>query len=102
MTDRSQLLSDVVMERSSIRAFRGEPIDIDAVRSAIELAGWAPSPHGTQPWRFVVVESVEGRATMASTMATTWERQLEQDGENIEEIRRRTRRSQERLTTAPV
>jgi F420 biosynthesis protein FbiB-like protein len=102
MSSRSQLLPDVIVGRSSIRAFRSDPIDAGAVRAAIELAGWAPSPHGTQPWRFVVVESEPGRATLASTMARTWERQLEQDGDAAEEIRRRTKRSQDRLTTAPM
>lgn len=102
MSDRSQLLADVIVGRSSIRAFRSDPVDASVVRSAIELAGWAPSPHGTQPWRFVVVESEGGREALAATMAQTWERQLEQDGDAVEEIRRRTKRSQERLTTAPM
>ena len=102
MNERSQLLPDVITGRSSIRAFRRDPIDVTKVRDAIELAGWAPSPHGTQPWRFVVVESSDARAHLASTMAVTWEQQLEQDGDHRDEILRRSRRSQDRLTTAPV
>lgn len=102
MNERSQLLADVIPARSSIRAFRSDPIDSSLIRDAIELAGWAPSPHGTQPWRFVVVESNAMRTRLASEMAVTWEQQLEQDGDDRAEILRRSRRSQERLTTAPV
>lgn len=102
MIERSQRLVDVVSGRSSIRSFRSDPIDTSLIRNAIELAGWAPSPHGTQPWRFVVVESAESRSRLAKEMAATWEQQLEQDGDDLVEILRRSRRSQDRLTTAPA
>ncbi len=102
MTERSQLIDDVIPGRSSIRAFRNDPVDTTIVQHAIEMAGWAPSPHGTQPWRFVVIESLAARETLARDMAVTWERQLSQDGDDRAEIIRRTRRSQDRLITAPV
>lgn len=102
MTDRSQLIQDVIPGRSSIRAFRDDPVDTTIIRHAIVMAGWTPSPHGTQPWRFVVVESLAAREALASAMAVTWERQLSQDGEEKSEIIRRSRRSQDRLITAPA
>ena len=54
---RAQDLFTVVRERSSVRSFRPDLIPLDLVRTAIEAAGWAPSPHGTQPWRFAVIAS---------------------------------------------
>jgi coenzyme F420-0:L-glutamate ligase/coenzyme F420-1:gamma-L-glutamate ligase len=102
MTPRSQLLAEVIPGRSSVRGFAPDPVNPELIRDAIEMAGWAPSPHGTQPWRFSVVESQEARTRLARSMAESWESQLGLDGDDPEEILRRSRRSQERLTTAPI
>lgn len=46
---------DVLAERWSTRIFdASQPIDEDALASALEAARWAPSASNTQPWRFVV------------------------------------------------
>jgi len=100
--ERSHDLFAVIPGRSSVRAFRPDPVPGELIRNAIEAAGWAPSPHGTQPWRFAVIESSETRDRLANAMAATWRDQLRQDGEHPEKIEHRVRRSQERLTTAPV
>jgi F420 biosynthesis protein FbiB-like protein len=102
MTHRSQNIAEVILGRSSVRAFSPESFDPGIVRRAIEMAGWAPSPHGTQPWRFAVVESQGARNRLAARMAETWESQLAVDGDDREAILRRSMRSQERLTTAPI
>lgn len=94
--------SETLRGRASVRSFSPEPIDPEIVRRAIDLAGWAPSPHGTQPWRFAVVESQAERQRLATAMAVSWEQQLALDGDDPAIIAHRSRRSQERLTTAPV
>lgn len=99
---RSHDLWSVVRERSSVRAFDTSPIDAEPVRRAIEAAGWAPSPHGTQPWRFAVVESREERFRLADAMAETWRKQLRLDGQDAGTVERRLMRSKERLQRAPV
>ncbi len=99
---RSQDLWTVIRERSSVRAFSTAPIPPEAIRRAIEAAGWAPSPHGTQPWRFAVVESREERFRLAEAMAETWREQLRLDGQDAETVERRLVRSKERLERAPI
>lgn len=99
--ERSNDLWSVVQERSSVRAFDTSPIPADAIRRAIEAAGWAPSPHGTQPWRFAVVECRAERFRLAAAMATTWREQLDLDGQDESVVERRLRRSRERLERAP-
>lgn len=88
--------------RRSVRAFDTSPVPRDLVERAIEAAGWAPSPHGSQPWRFVVVESRERRFSLAQAMAETWRDQLRFDGQREAEVERRLRNSMDRLQRAPV
>ena len=104
MTDlpsRSRQLFDVIRERSSVRAFAREAVPFALIKTAIEAAGWAPSPHGTQPWRFVVLESDEMRERLADAMASTWRDQLLLDGQSSDTVERRLQRSRDRLTQAP-
>ncbi len=99
---RSQQLQDVIEQRSSVRSFVTTPIPAGPVRRAIEAAGWAPSPHGTQPWRFAVIESGEERFRLAEAMTGTWREQLLLDGQDEEIVERRLLRSKERLERAPI
>jgi coenzyme F420-0:L-glutamate ligase / coenzyme F420-1:gamma-L-glutamate ligase len=101
-TGRSTELHGVIRERSSVRAFATEPIDRQRVVDAIEAAGWAPSPHGTQPWRFVLVEDEEVRRGLAGAMGDSWRDQLRLDALDTVEIEHRVSRSRERLERAPV
>lgn len=98
---RSTDLFDVVVERSSVRAFREDSVPAETIRAAIEAAGWAPSPHGTQPWRFAVVESRVERAALAERMASSWRDQLALDGQEHDVIEKRVQLSKDRLQRAP-
>jgi PPOX class probable F420-dependent enzyme len=95
-------LTSIVRGRRSVRAFRPDPVPDDAIRRAITAAGWAPSPHGTQPWRFVVLQSRERRAELAEAMSTTWRAQLALDSADPQEIERRVENSRDRLVTPAV
>lgn len=99
---RSDDLPSVLRGRRSVRSFLPDPVPPDVVRSAIEAAGWAPSPHGRQPWRFAVVERPERRAGLAEAMAATWDEQLRLDGQDEEIVRIRLEKSKQRLIEAPV
>jgi PPOX class probable F420-dependent enzyme len=95
-------LESVVRGRRSVRAFLPDPVPGDLVRSAIENAGWAPSPHGRQPWRFAVVESSDRREGLAEAMGATWDAQLRLDRQDEEIVRIRLEKSKQRLIDAPV
>jgi F420 biosynthesis protein FbiB-like protein len=92
----------VIRDRSSVRSFLPDPIPMTLVQQAIEAAGWAPSPHGTQPWRFAVIASRERRFRLAEAMAEVWRAQLRMDGTPESVVEHRLARSRERLETAPV
>jgi PPOX class probable F420-dependent enzyme len=95
-------LDSVIQGRRSVRAFLPDPVSAVVVRDAIEAAGWAPSPHGRQPWRFAVVERPERRVGLAEAMAATWDAQLRLDGQDEEIVRIRLEKSKQRLIEAPV
>lgn len=99
---RSSELAEAIQGRRSVRAFLPDPIPHDLVRSAIAAAGWAPSPHGRQPWRFVVVERAERRRSLADAMADSWRRQLRLDRQPEDVVERRLEKSRHRLLTAPL
>ncbi len=99
---RSDALDEVITGRRSVRAFRSDPVPRDVIEAAITAAGWAPSPHGAQPWRFVVIESLEHRSGLANAMAADWRRQLELDGQEEEIVQIRLQKGKSRLLDAPV
>jgi coenzyme F420-0:L-glutamate ligase/coenzyme F420-1:gamma-L-glutamate ligase len=93
---------DIIRGRRSVRAFRDEPLSRAQVEAVLEAARWAPSPHGRQPWRFVVVASPEAKARLADAMGEEWRRQLALDGQDAATIALRHQKSRERITGAPV
>lgn len=88
--------------RRSVRRFRPEPPSRAVVEALIESAGWAPSPHGRQPWRFAVVTRQETKVALADAMGDTWIAQLALDGQDRATIAARLEGSRRRLLTTPV
>jgi len=100
--DRPNDLTGIIQGRRSVRVFHPTPVPRELIEAAISAAGWAPSPHGRQPWRFAVVERYERRLALADAMAATWKDQLNLDGQAAAIVQIRLAKSRERLLTAPV
>lgn len=92
----------VLRGRRSVRRFTGEPVGDAIIQRVLEAGLWAPSPHGTQPWRFVVITRQANREHLADAMAASWRHNLEMDGEPAEVIEGRLAGSRRRLLEAPV
>jgi F420 biosynthesis protein FbiB-like protein len=92
----------IIRGRRSVRAFRPEPLRRDQIEQVLEAARWAPSPHGRQPWRFVVVTTPEAKARLAAAMGAAWRQQLALDGQDETTINTRFAKSHARITGAPV
>lgn len=59
MVERLEAMLARYRERRSVREFSLDPVPIEAIRLAIEVANTAPSGANMQPWTFVVVTDDE-------------------------------------------
>ena len=88
--------------RRSVRAYEDRAVPRAALEEVMEAARWAPSPHGRQPWRFVVLTRAEPKAQLAGAMGEEWRRTLAQDGQPEEITALRLQKSQKRIRDAPA
>jgi coenzyme F420-0:L-glutamate ligase / coenzyme F420-1:gamma-L-glutamate ligase len=100
--DALAAFDQVIRERRSVRRFRPESVEDAIIEGVLEAGLWAPSPHGTQPWRFVVLTHEANRALLADAMADAWRHNLAMDAEPAEEIEGRLAGSRRRLLETPV
>lgn len=99
---RALSFAALVRGRRSVRRFRPDPVPRPVVEGLIEAAGWAPSPHGRQPWRFVVVTNPATKEALADAMGAAWMEQLALDGQDEAVVAARLAGSRRRLLAAPV
>jgi len=51
-----QPCASFLLSRRSVRRFKPDPVPLDLVLKALDLARYAPSAHNRQPWEFVIVQ----------------------------------------------
>jgi coenzyme F420-0:L-glutamate ligase/coenzyme F420-1:gamma-L-glutamate ligase len=88
--------------RRSIRAFTDEPVPRAALDAAIEAACIAPAPHHSRPWRWVVVDTDDGKAALAHGMGERWRADLAGDGVPPDRVDELVRASRTKITGAPA
>jgi F420 biosynthesis protein FbiB-like protein len=93
---------DLLRGRRSVRQYLLTPVTREQIVQILEAARWAPSPHGRQPWRFVVLTRRETKERLADAMGETWKRNLEMDGQSQEIVRIRLEKSRLRILNAPA
>ncbi len=84
--------ADAVLLRRSVRSFRTDPVDPQALRRAVGVALSAPAPHHTRPVRFVWLADRQVRRRLLDAMAQAWRADLRHDGLAEDRIERRVRR----------
>ncbi len=88
--------------RRSIRRFLNTPIAQDKLERILTTAGFAPSAHGRQPWRFAVLTTDSPKALLADKMSEAFIRDLTKDKLPQEEINKRVEISRNRILQAPI
>ena len=99
---RADSLATLLQGRRSVRKYLPQPVPRESIEQILEAARWAPSPHGKQPWRFVVLTRPEVKAQLASHMGQTWRANLEMDGQDTEIVNIRLEKSRQRIHNAPA
>jgi coenzyme F420-0:L-glutamate ligase / coenzyme F420-1:gamma-L-glutamate ligase len=93
-------LLDSIKQRRSIRKFVPHQVPSQTVKEVLVAAGWAPSAHNSQPWRFIILEDVLVKRALADVMADAWATDLTKDGGKVDANMRKER--VERFANAPV
>ncbi len=101
LLDEKSILHFLESRRSQRQFGRGE-VSQDVVEEIVQAAGWAPSPHKTRPWRFVVVSSPAARRNLVLKMGEAFDADLERDGLSDERRRARIKKSHDLLLAASV
>ena len=99
---RTDSLAALLQSRRSVRKYQAHPVSHELIEQVIEAARWAPSPHGRQPWRFVVLTRQEPKLQLADHMGDTWQQNLQMDGKDTEIVNIRLEKSRQRILNAPV
>ncbi len=97
-----QDLMTLLRGRRSVRHYQERPVARALVEQLVEAARWSPSPHGRQPWRFVVLSSLKNKMVLAERMGETWQRNLAMDGQDAAIVNIRMEKSRKRILQAPV
>jgi coenzyme F420-0:L-glutamate ligase/coenzyme F420-1:gamma-L-glutamate ligase len=91
---------DVIKQRRSIRKYLPQQVPRELVEEVLVAAGWAPSAHNSQPWRFIVLADNSVKRELADAMADAWVADLAKYGLTVEENNRKER--VERFANASV
>jgi F420 biosynthesis protein FbiB-like protein len=97
-----QKLGSVIHTRRSIRRYRSAQISPTVIERLLHAATQAPSAHNRQPWRFVVLDDIALKKTLAAAMGQRLRRDRTADGDDPQAIEADVARSYSRLTAAPV
>src|SRR5436305_3641381 len=95
-------LATLLRSRRSVRKYQQRPVTREQLELIVEAARWAPSPHGRQPWRFVVLTREEPKSQLAEHMGETWRENLQMDGQPAQIVEMRSDNSPPPATTAPA
>ena len=99
---RTDNLATLLQSRRSVRKYLDRPVSRELIEQVLESARWAPSPHGRQPWRFVVLTTQKLKFQLADQMGSIWQQNLHMDGQDAEIVNIRLEKSRQRILNAPV
>lgn len=90
---------DAIKKRRSIRKYSPRQVPDKVVLECLAAAGWAPSAHNSQPWRFIIMSDLALKRELASALVESWASDLAKDGLPLREQDKKERF--ERYAEAP-
>ncbi len=94
------LLNDIIKKRRSVRRYLPQTVPREIVLEVLVAAGWAPSAHNSQPWRFIILENPSVKRELAEAMVVDWTSDAEKDGTKVD-VKMRQERI-DRFANAPT
>ncbi len=95
-------VAQVIRQRRSIRRYLSKSVPEHVVMHLVEQAGWAPSAHNRQPWRFKVLRHAHEKEHLALAMGQRLRADRMRDQDAVSAIDMDVARSYQRITGAPV
>lgn len=76
---------ELIQRRRSIftKQFTGKAVDHSIINDMLEAARWAPNHHLTEPWRFIIFESMEARLEVGSLLVKLYSTGQESKGKSV-------------------
>ena len=93
-------IKEAIKQRRSIRKYLDRKVPEALVLEVLEAAGWAPSAHNAQPWRFIVLSDASVKRRLAEAMAASWAEDASKDGTTVEQSQLEL--SIQRFSNAPM
>ncbi|MHA2282460.1 MAG: coenzyme F420-0:L-glutamate ligase [Promethearchaeota archaeon] len=96
-------VTEFLKKRRSYKiAFDDKSVDRKLVEECIEIAGWAPSAHNGQFWRYVILGEHQLREKLINNMNQKLRNDLKNDGKTEEFIKSKVNRTRLNFIKAPV
>ncbi len=102
MNESTSTPYQIIRERRSIRRFDGSSVPPEILQRILGAATMAPSAHNRQPWRFVILTTLEDRRSLANALGERLREDRLGDGDAPSQIERDVDQSIERISNAPV
>ena len=93
---------ELIRGRRSLRRYQPRPVPREWIMQILESAGWAPSAHNRQPWRFVILDDAALKQQLAVSMGLRLRRDLNADKVSLAIIDKDVSRSYGRISSAPL
>ncbi len=99
----SETLSEILKNRRSYKLkFDSREVDLKIIENCIELAGWAPSAHNGQFWRYIILEKGKVRNDLIVNMNSKLCQDLEKDGKTDTFIQKKIDKTRENFLESPI
>lgn len=92
----------LIQSRRSIRRYAPTAISSEQIHTLLEAGRWSPSAHNRQPWRWVVIQSLQTKIGLATAMGARLRADLSADNVPPAIIEADVSRSYDRITKAPL
>jgi coenzyme F420-0:L-glutamate ligase/coenzyme F420-1:gamma-L-glutamate ligase len=98
-----QVIKNILKERRSYKiSFSKRQVDKSLILECIEIAGWAPSAHNGQYWRYTILEKKKGlRTILINRMNKKLREDLKKSGKSDDYISKKILKTRHNFLNAP-